>query len=137
MTVAAREWDFYNRGVIDDYTAVPYSGAMQIIHTRGYLRAIKKLFSKSEAHAVDDAIAADPEAGAVIAGTHGVRKLRVAMQGRGKRGGARVVYYYWREGESAFLLYAYAKNTQEDLLPEEKKQVAQLALLIQRGGYEN
>jgi hypothetical protein len=102
-----------------------------------YLRSVKKLFSQEVLRRVDEMVVANPLVGVVIQGTNGVRKLRVAMEGKGKRGGARVIYYFWREGEAAYMIYAYGKNQQEDLLPAEKKTVSQLALLIQRGEYEN
>lgn len=52
----------------------------------------------------------NPEAGAVIPGTGGYRKIRVKLQGRGKRGGARVVYIVFREREVIELFNIYAKN---------------------------
>ena len=81
-------------------------------------------------------VADAPEAGAVIAGTGGLRKLRVAFSGRGKRGGARVIYYYWREGESAYLFTAYAKNDQSDLNQADKDVLSAIVSSIKRGLYE-
>lgn len=123
--------------MLDIYTANQYSRIMRIVHTRMYLRSTKKLFSSAVLRMVDEMVVENPLLGDVISGTHGIRKMRVALEGGGKRGGARVVYYYWREGESAYMIYAYAKNQQENLSSAEKKTVSQLALLIQRGGYEN
>jgi hypothetical protein len=51
-----------------------------------------------------------PDAGAVVAGSGGVRKLRWGMVGRGKRGGIRVIYYWKRRDDEIWLLTLYAKN---------------------------
>ena len=59
-------------------------------------------------------LALKPEAGALIRGSGGLRKIRWAVRGRGKSGGIRVIYYLVDDGEIYFLL-AYAKNEQEDL----------------------
>ena len=68
----------------------------------------------------------NPEKGGVIAGTGGLRKLRWALAGRGKRGGGRVIYYYHRPEWRVLLLTAYAKNEKEDLPEREKKLLAAL-----------
>ena len=60
-------------------------------------------------------LAAHPAAGDLIAGTGGLRKLRWALEGRGKRGGARVIYFLHSEQLPLFLLTAYAKNERADL----------------------
>jgi hypothetical protein len=59
-------------------------------------------------------------AGDVIPGTGGVRKLRFASSGHGKRGGARVIYYYLDESVPLYALPAYPKNAKADLTAEEK-----------------
>jgi hypothetical protein len=65
-----------------------------------------------------------PEQGAVIPGSGGLRKLRWAAVGRGKRGGLRVIYYWVPDEEVFYMLYAYAKNEQGDLTP------AQVRILV-------
>jgi hypothetical protein len=71
-------------------------------------------------------LAANPRAGAVIADTGGLRKVRWAASGRGKRGGARVIYYYVDAEHQIWLLLIYAKNVKEDLSPTEKRTLRQL-----------
>jgi hypothetical protein len=61
-----------------------------------------------------------PDGGDVSKGSGGLRELRRAGSGRGKRGGIRVIYYLWR-GDTAFLLFASPKNQQEDLTPAQAK----------------
>ena len=58
-----------------------------------------------------------PEQGVVIPGSGGLRKLRWAGSGRGKRGGVRVIYFWHSEDEIFYMLYAYPKNEQSDLTP--------------------
>ncbi len=53
-----------------------------------------------------------------------MRKLRVPLSGRGKRGGARVVYYYWCSKDWCCLVYAYAKNMAADLTQEQLQRLA-------------
>jgi hypothetical protein len=67
-----------------------------------------------------------PDAGDVIRGGAGLRKLRWSASGRGKRGGARVIYYRHVPGECIYLIYAYAKNVQDDLTREQVKLLANL-----------
>jgi hypothetical protein len=61
-----------------------------------------------------------PDQGDLIKGSGGLRKLRWAGSGRGKRGGIRVIYYLWHE-DTAFMLTAYPKNKQTDLTPQQLK----------------
>lgn len=65
----------------------------------------------------------NPKAADVIQGTGGLRKIRVAAKGKGKRGGARVIYYYFDLFERFYLLTIYAKNEVTDLIPSEKRQL--------------
>lgn len=89
-----------------------------------------RLFSDDELHEVIDALAANPEAGDVIPGTGGLRKVRVALSGRGKRGGARVIYYYHGATIPLYALAVYAKNEKSDLTPDEKKALTALLGII-------
>lgn len=62
-----------------------------------------------------------PESGVIIEGTGGLRKIRVALAGRGKSGGARVIYYYFSSASQIVLLLAYPKNVQDNLTAAQKK----------------
>ena len=72
-------------------------------------------------------LAANPGLGALIKGGGGIRKIRVSIGSRGKRGGARVIYYWAVRKDLILLLFAYPKNESADLTP---RQVAQLAKLV-------
>ena len=68
-----------------------------------------------------------PDAGALIPGGRGLRKIRRTLAGRGKSGGARVVYYHVAADNTIYLVFTYAKNRQGDLTRE---QLASLAKLV-------
>jgi hypothetical protein len=79
-----------------------------------------------EYRALQLALLLRPEWGAVIGETRGLRKLRWAPAGRGKRGGVRVIYY-WEPGRGTFyMLYLYRKNEQGDLTSAQERALARL-----------
>jgi hypothetical protein len=71
-------------------------------------------------------IAANPEAGDLIPETGGIRKVRWALPGAGKRGGARVVYYYHNESLPGFCLAAYGKDEKANLSKAERNALTKL-----------
>jgi hypothetical protein len=77
--------------------------------------------------ALAEYLADHPDAGDVIPGAGGVRKLRWAAKGKGKRGGARIIYMYVVIAARVFLIRCYAKNVKSDLTADEKKQLRQIA----------
>jgi hypothetical protein len=97
-----------------------------IVETRAFIARAQSLMSDEDREALKGMLAADPECGAVLRGTGGVRKVRVALQGRGKSGGARVVYYYRNEAMPLFLLTVFAKNERDNLTHAERNQLASL-----------
>jgi hypothetical protein len=72
-------------------------------------------------------LADHPDAGDVIPGAGGARKLRWASKGKGKRGGARIIYVYVVIAARVYLMRCYAKNVKIDLTPDEKKEVRKIA----------
>lgn len=101
-----------------------------VAETHAFARSAAKIWSEDEQAELVDHIAHNPEAGDVIPGTGGVRKLRWARSGSGKRGGARVVYFYYRPDCPLYLLLAYAKARMTDLSADEKKAVAAFAATL-------
>ena len=79
----------------------------------------------------DASIAEYPTAGQEIPGLHGVRKLRFAASGHGKRSGARVVYYYHHSTEEVFALLVYTKSVKTDLNPADRRKVLAIVKAIQ------
>lgn len=67
-------------------------------------------------------------------GTGGVRKLRFGALGRGKRGGARVIYYFGGTDMPIYALLAYAKSARTDLTPTERRTVSALAAALKATG---
>lgn len=65
----------------------------------------------------------NPKVGDVIRDTGGLRKVRISAKGKGKRGGARVIYYYFDQHKRFYLLTLYAKNEITDLTKSEKNQL--------------
>ena len=84
-----------------------------VIETPAYLAAAKGVLSAAERSEVINIVAETPEAGVALGG--GIRKLRVARQGRGKSGGARVVYLFSDRDIPVFLLTVFAKNEKANL----------------------
>jgi mRNA-degrading endonuclease RelE of RelBE toxin-antitoxin system len=95
-----------------------------VAETPTFTRQAEKLFSEDEKMELVSFLSIHPLAGDLIPGTGGVRKLRFAASGRGKRGGARVIYYYLDADLPLYALLAYPKNAKVDLSPEEKRGVA-------------
>ncbi len=73
--------------------------------------------------ALHHALMGNPEAGDMIEGAGGLRKLRQAdpRRGKGKRGGLRVIYFWWEAGRQLWLFTLYGKDEMEDLSAKEKK----------------
>lgn len=91
-----------------------------------FTRVAAGLFDDEALQAIQEMLLANPEAGDLIPGGGGLRKLRAPLPGRGKRGGARVIYYWWARRQYCYFVYAYAKNEQADLTREQLKQLARI-----------
>ena len=88
---------------------------MEFIEAPLFTRRVHDYLTDDEYAALQWALALRPEAGAVIPGSGGIRKLRWAGKGHGKRGGLRVIYY-WRDSKGeVWLLTLYAKNEAENI----------------------
>jgi hypothetical protein len=103
---------------------------LTIVETPEFLSAAHGLLDDAERALLVDYLASNPTGGDLIAGSGGVRKLRWRLSGRGKRGGARVIYFYHNRRMPLFLLTAYAKNQRSDLSQAERNAFRQLTLLL-------
>lgn len=92
---------------------------MEFIETPTFTRLITTLLSDDEYAGLQQELADDPERGALIRGSGGIRKLRYAVQGRGKSGGIRVIYYWVKDDYQIYLLVAYPKSTKDNLTAKE------------------
>lgn len=103
-----------------------------IVELPEFIRTSEGLFSDDEKRSLINYLAAHPQSGDLIRGTGGIRKLRWAVQGKGKSGGARVIYYYHNETIPLFLLTAFGKNEKANISPTERNHLAKLANLLQK-----
>lgn len=98
-----------------------------VVETPGYLTLARKLFRQEERNDIVNLLAADPEAGDVMEGTGGFRKLRVAREGMGKSGGARVVYIFRTSAFPVFLITGFPKNQKANLSRKERNELKKRA----------
>ena len=101
-----------------------------VAETPEYLRCAERLLSAAERADVVAYLAAHPRAGDLMQGTGGVRKLRWALGGRGKSGGARVIYYFHSEAMPLYLLTVYGKNERANLSKAERNDLADLVRIL-------
>jgi mRNA-degrading endonuclease RelE of RelBE toxin-antitoxin system len=88
---------------------------VEFIRLPAFETSASRLFSEVDVLELEVELMRDPLTGDLIPGGRGLRKLRRPVTGRGKRGGARVIYYYVTAQETILLIYAYAKNTASDI----------------------
>ncbi len=103
-----------------------------VVETVPYLADADRLFSAEQQAIIVDTDSADPRCGVVMPGTGGVRKLRVAASGRGKRGGARIIYLFGGKNVPVFLLAVFAKNERSDLSQAERNDLARMTVELIR-----
>ena len=96
---------------------------MQFIEAPIFTRRLKTLLTAEEYRDLQNELIKRPDAGAVIRGSGGLRKLRWSVSGRGKRGGVRVIYYWFLSQEQFLMLFIYPKSEQGDLTPEQMKRL--------------
>lgn len=97
------------------------------ILTSGFEKSWARMgLGDSELQALENLLLLDIEAGDVIPGLNGARKVRIPLEGRGKSGGGRVIYVDVVVRESVYLLLAYPKNVQTDMTPEQKRIIRKL-----------
>jgi len=99
---------------------------MVFIETATFRSSAAKLLDEDDVATLQALLLLRPDAGPVIPGSGGLRKVRVPAKGKGKRGGGRVIYYWVTADDQIFLLYAYAKNERSDLTPSMARQLRQL-----------
>lgn len=94
---------------------------MVIVETRVFTTRIVDLLREEDYRLLQFELVRRPEAGAVIPSTGGLRKLRWGASGRGKRGGARIIYFWHAKSQRVLMLFAYPKNERSDLTPAQKR----------------
>ncbi|MBU4263332.1 MAG: type II toxin-antitoxin system RelE/ParE family toxin [Proteobacteria bacterium] len=96
---------------------------MIIIETPIFTKQLLATLSDDEYRLFQNILLERPDAGKVIPGSGGLRKLRWTAEGRGKRGGLRVIYYWFTAGGTIMLLFIYPKNVQDNLTTDQLKQL--------------
>lgn len=101
-----------------------------VVETDAFIADAERCLTKAERESLIGYVALNPTAGDLIPGAGGVRKLRWRAEGRGKRGGTRVIYLFHNEQIPLFLLTAYAKNRKDDLTSPERRAMSAIARKI-------
>ena len=102
-----------------------YNRCMVFIETSVFTREIRRLLPEESYRRLQAAVMLRPEAGDLLHGSGGLRKIRWNLPGQGKRGALRTIYY-WDPPDTVFMLLAYRKNEQEDLTPEQLRRLRAL-----------
>jgi hypothetical protein len=118
--LAKRHFQRIRRYAIDVHTPLAHHAYMIFIETRVFTRQVAELLDDDEYAEFQMRLQGAPLSGDVIEGTGGLRKIRVAAKGRGKRGGARVIYFHVSSDQQIRLLLIYAKGVKDDLNAQEK-----------------
>jgi len=92
---------------------------MLVVETPVFTRRVLKLLTDDDYRLLQHEVVARPDVGSIIRGSGGLRKIRWAATGRGKRGGVRVIYYWAVDREIILMLLIYGKNEQDDLTAEQ------------------
>jgi hypothetical protein len=104
---------------IDRYANGVYHVPMEFIETPTFTRLVTELLTDDEYRQMQNVLVEDPERGDLIKGGGGIRKLRHAVQGRGKSGGVRAIYYWMRDDHQIYMLVVYPKSKKDDLTDKE------------------
>ncbi len=95
----------------------------EFIETPFFTKAIQRYLSDEEYAQLQEHLDANPDAGTLVPGSGGIRKLRWGLGGRGKRGGLRVIYYLRLKQEEIWMLTLYGKNVRENIPAHMLKQL--------------
>lgn len=92
---------------------------MEFVETPTFTRLVTALLSDADYHDLQIELAETPDRGDLIKGGGGIRKLRYGMEGRGKSGGIRVIYYWLKDDHSIYMLLVYPKSKKDTLSDRE------------------
>lgn len=103
---------------------------LEFVRLPSFERSAAGLLSEEDVRVLEQTLLRDPRAGDVLRGAAGVRKVRAAIQGRGKSGSARVIYLYVQLRSKVYLLFAFGKNEQANITPEQTNRIRQLVTAL-------
>ncbi len=120
---------------LDEYTPLAYKRPMAkakitVVETAEFTSRAKRRMSAKEVEAVIDWVAAEPLSGDLIQGAGGLRKLRFAVDGKGKSGSVRIIYYYYNESIPVFLITVFAKKEKDNLTKAERNMLAKVVRIL-------
>jgi len=107
-----------------------YKTMLTIVELPEFQRRAEALITEQEKQSIINYLALHPNAGVIMKGTGGIRKLRWATGGKGKSGGARVVYYFHNESMPLFLLTLFGKSETANLSKSERNELARFTTLL-------
>ena len=99
---------------------------MVIVETPIFTKLINEIMSDDEYKELQEALVIKPDLGVLIKNSGGLRKIRWSMDGRGKRGGVRIIYYWMTMNEQLYMMYIFPKSTQENLTDAQTKALRQI-----------
>ena len=99
---------------------------MVIVETPIFTKLINEIMSDDEYKELQEALVIKPDLGVLIKNSGGLRKIRWSVDGRGKSGGVRIIYYWMTENEQLYMMYIFPKNTQENLTDAQTKALRQI-----------
>ena len=101
-----------------------------IVELPEFLRKSEKSLKESERQSIINYLALHPESGLIIQGSGGIRKLKWSAYGKGKSGGARIIYYYFNETMPLFLLTVFGKGKKANISNRECNELAKITSLL-------
>jgi hypothetical protein len=105
---------------------------LEFVYTEAFVASAERLLGETDFQALEERLIDNPRVGVVERGTGGVRKLRVASSGRGRSGGARVIYLFVASRGRAYLLFVYPKNQKASLTSAERNQLKWLTEQLEK-----
>jgi len=99
---------------------------MLIKETSAFTRRVERLLDTESYRLLQVHLLERPDAGDLIRGSRGIRKIRWGPTGSGKRGGSRILYYWAVDDETILMLFVFAKNEQADLTPAQLDQLSRV-----------
>jgi mRNA-degrading endonuclease RelE of RelBE toxin-antitoxin system len=100
---------------------------MLIVETPVFTKRVLDILTDDEYRELQYFLAQYPDAGDIIPGSHGLRKLRWTISGKGKRGGTRIIYYWLRPRDTILMLFVFKKNERSDLTKDQLKTLRSIA----------
>ena len=102
-----------------------------VVEHPNYLKRAEKILTAKQMNEIVDIVASEPDAGSIMQGTGGFRKLRYAgVENKGKSGGVRIIYFFVTQRGKVHLLHVYGKGEKDNLTQAEKNELADIAKIL-------